>query len=110
MPGQYAVGLIGAVTIPNGGTNSNAMTAKEGYNVEVLLHGRSVTDGAITYKVQSSPDGGTTWYDLVDDAAAAVVPALQGKAKRIALLTDTWRIQASGAVSADRIWDVTGEL
>lgn len=108
---------IGVLKIPNTQTQSNAIKCNEVFEdaESIILYGRNVTDGVLTYKIQVSPDEGSTWYDL-ETAAAAVVaaPNITGKARHYAASLDNWwgtatqmRIVSSAVVAADRFWEVT---
>lgn len=114
---------IGVFKISNGQTQSNAIKANEVFEdaVSLILYGRNVTDAALTYKIQVSPDMDVTtpvWYDL-EDAAAAVIaaPNITGKARHYTPSLNNWwgsaagaRIVSSAAVGADRFWEVTKQF
>lgn len=111
---------VGVLKIVNGQTNGVPIKANEVFEdaVSVILYGRNVTDGALTYKIQVSPDmdaAAPSWFDL-ETAAAVVVaaPNVTGKARHYTPSLDNWfgsaagvRIVSSGVVTADRIWEIT---
>lgn len=102
---QPVAGKIGTLLIPNGTAVSNTLRA-DMYD-SVTLFGISTTDGAITYRVQVTPNG-TTWYDL---GAANVVPALQGRSIKVDVGHNVGiRISSSANVTAARSWDVVASV
>ncbi len=104
------LGQIENFTIAVGADVSNAIRIKESIYTGLLVHGKVVTDGAITYKYQVSPDN-TDWYDLVDSAAAAVIPPLEGKAKTLEDIAVYTRIKSSANVTAvPKVWEVSAAL
>lgn len=111
---------IGVLKIVNGQTNGVPIKAREVYEdaLAVILYGRNVTDGVLTYKIQVSPDmdiAVPVWYDLEDSAATVVAaPNITGKSRVYSSsLTNWWgaaegmRIVSSAVVTADRIWEIT---
>lgn len=104
------VGQLESFTIAVGADTSNAIQAKGGINGATMVYGKKVTDGAITYKYQVSADN-IDWFDLVDSAAAAVVPPLEGKAKALNDVAVYTRIKASANVTvAPKVWHVSAEI
>lgn len=109
--GTPLVGPEEPFKIPNGQSVSNAIKAKGGNNASLMVYARNATDGAITYNYQVTDNVGVgNWYDLVDAAAANIIPPLTGKAKALNEPAAAYRIKASAPVTADRFWDVTAEL
>lgn len=99
-----------SLTIAVGAVNSNAITAKGGVNGGTMVYGKTVTDGVLTYKYQVSANN-IDWMDLVDSAAAAVIPPLEGKAKMLNDVAAFVRIVASGAVTAvPKVWHISAEI
>lgn len=103
------VGQRDSFVIALGAVNSNAIQAQGGINGACMVYGINTTDGVITYKYQVSADG-ANWVDLVDAAAAAVIPPLQGKGKMLNDVSVYTRIVASAPVTAIRTWHVSSEL
>lgn len=103
------INVVASLVIPNGSNVSNAVTARGGHNGDMMVYGKTVTDGAITYIYQVS-DAGTDWYDLVDSAAAAVIPPLENKAKVVEQVGVQLRIKSSANVTAARTWKVSAEI
>lgn len=95
--------------IANGATLSNAVGSKGGMTENLMIYGSNVTDGVLTFNYQVSPDG-INWFDLVDAAAANVIPPLQGKAKDLPYISPFIRIKASAVTTAIRTWNVTAEI
>lgn len=103
------VGVIQSLIIPSGANVSNTVTPKGGHNGALLVFGKTVTDGAITYSYQVS-DNGTDWYDLVDGSAAAITPPLEGKAKVLDVTSPNLRVKSNANVTAARTWKVSAEI
>jgi hypothetical protein len=114
---------IGVLKIASGQTNGVPIKANEVFEdaVSILVYGRNVTDGVLTYKIQVSPDmdaATPTWYDL-EDAAAAVIalPNITGKARHYTPSLNNWwgsatgmRAVSSAVTTADRFWEITKQF
>jgi len=103
------VSALEPFVIANGTSTSNAISAKGGNNGNMMVYGKTVTDGVITYKYQVSTDN-VDWFDLVDSAANAVIPPLEGKAKMLNDIAVYVRIKSSANVTAERKWYVSAEI
>ena len=106
---ETLIGRMEDFTILDGEDTSNSIKAKGAYDGTLLVYGHTVTDGALTYKYQVSPDD-TEWYDLVDAADNPVTPPIEGEAKSLTDIAAFTRIKASAAVTGDKLWRVSGEL
>lgn len=103
------IGQVENLAIASGGTLSNAIGSKGGMTENLMIYGSNVTDGVLTFNYQVSPDG-VNWFDLVDAAAANVVPPLQGKAKDLPYIAPFIRVKASAVTTAIRTWNVSAEI
>lgn len=104
------VGKLESFIIAVGAAVSNSIQAKGGINGATMVYGKTVTDGAITYKYQVSADN-IDFFDLVDSAATAVIPPLEGKAKALNDVAVWTRIKSSANVTAvDKVWHVSAEI
>jgi len=111
---------LGVLTIANGQTLGAAIKCAEVFEdaVSVIIYARNATDGVLTYKIQVSPDDGTTWFDL-EDAAAAVIaaPNVTGKARHYTPSLNNWwaaatqmRLVSSAVTTGLRTWDITKQF
>lgn len=114
---------VGVLKIVNGQTLGVPIKANEVFEdaISIILYGRNVTDGVLTYKIQVCPDmdaAAPSWFDL-ETAAAAVVaaPNITGKARHYTPSLDNWfgaaagvRIVSSAVTTADRFWEMTKQF
>ncbi len=105
---EFSVQPTKDLTIIVGAQVSNALRSNNLFDNSVMVYGKTVTDGVITYKYQVSPDN-VTWFDLVDDTATAVIPPLQDKAKQVDQGMFVYiRIASSAPVTAvNKVWNTS---
>jgi hypothetical protein len=112
--------LLGVLTIASGQVNGVPLKHNEAFEdaVSLIIYARNATDGVLTYKIQVSPDDGTTWFDLEDSAAAVIAaPNVNGKARHYTPSLNNWwgaatqmRLVASAVTTGIRTWDVTKQF
>jgi len=110
-----AVAKIGALTILNTGTTSNVFKAREVYEdaEEIQLDAPAALDAlTFTIEVTNDPDAAAPVFTTLQDGSppADVNPPAAGKSRSYAsglLGAGGFRIKASGAVAADRIFNAT---
>jgi hypothetical protein len=108
---------IPALTIPSGASVSNVIPSPTFVDCPgILLYGPPALD-ALTYRIQVHPDPRATnstlhWRNLADLAGTDFSPPAALKAQMYTDLASAGaiRIQASGNVTADRTWSVTGVM
>lgn len=99
------------ITIPNTGTDSNVLKAREAYEdaLFIVLYAPAALD-ATTFTIQVTADpeaAAPVWVTLQQGTTPADAnPPLAGKARAYGELPGCmgFRIHSSGAVAADRIW------
>lgn len=100
------------LTIPNSGTDSNVISAKEVYGdaARVLLKANgTLASGTYTVEVTADPDASSVdWSTLTDDSDTNIAPPAQDKSKAIndVLGAAGFRIHASSGVSGAKVWDI----
>lgn len=104
------------LTIPSGGSESNALPAPTYVNcVALLLYGPAAVDGATTYRLQVHPNPAATnassgWCDLQDAGNTNIECPGVNDARLYSelVMAGAIRVKASGNVGANRTWNVTG--
>lgn len=101
-------------TIPSGTTNGPLCSSVLLYQdmVSMLIAAPLVLPETLTIDINSQADGTGVWSRLQDDAAVDLTGPTAGKARFYPQLVGApaFRLVASGAVAADRVFRISGQF
>lgn len=100
-------------TIASGSTNGPVCNSIQTYEdmVALVLMAPAVIIETTTIQTNDKPDGTGTWRTLQDDTPNDIAGPAAGKSRFYPQLVNVsaWRLVASGAVAADRVFTVSGQ-
>lgn len=99
-------------TILNGQTNGPACLSGLQYEdmVSILIEAPAVLAETTTIQINSKSDGTGVWSTLQDDTPVDIAGPIAGKSRFYPQLVGSpaFRLVASGAVAADRVFTISG--